>query len=213
MTKIFEVAIVGHFPDNTQTITTYHYRSEPPIANRDYTAAEVIDAVGDLWLTEYLACMASSWTIDAVEATEMLPASSTDDPEQAINTGYGPSGTRDPGDHELPIPLCAILAKKSGVAARWANGYIALPSPLNTNAIDDYGTLSTGYLTDLTALKNFLPNEDARTFDGGVDETSLIPVVYSRTRHNANIDPWYAQIESVVIRPRFRWRRSRTTSP
>ena len=109
--------------------------------------------------------------------------------------------------------MTAIISLKTNTASRSARGHLAMPSCLNANYLDTGGVIDSEWLDPLNAFAAKLDDDYDLVTDPGIGVTSLVPVVYSRVRHNASLEPYSFQIETAIVRTRVSWLRSRTTAP
>lgn len=198
------------YADGTLVSNSLHFVSQPTTGLADVSADELRLAVDDALTEAYLACVPSDITLHEHVASQILPPLSTDIPEGAIRTFEGASGTLTAGTEALPKGLVGIMSLQTGVARRWARGYMALPGSLNSAHLDD-GNWSGAYSDACLAFAALLDDD----YEAGDDDSvSIIPVVYSRKRAlTLGIDNAWAQVQAGVFREKPHWRRSRTTSP
>jgi hypothetical protein len=200
----------GHFSDGVQTSNSLHFVSQPGALEDDPSAEAVLNKVDDALSAAYYDCQSVEWNSETIVVSECLPSSSSDIPAGHVKDVTGTSGPHGSGTHHLPEALCAIISLQTGVPRRWARGYIALPSIVGSDFLDTDGQWSGSYATSLATFAALL--DDDYDF-GGTFPVSLIPVVYSRTRHNLGLDPHFAQVQAGVVKDSPRWRRSRLTAP
>ena len=198
------------YDDGTLVSNSLHWVSQPAFGGDDVNADQLLSTINEALTDYYLACCSGNITLNEVVASQILPYLSTDVPEGAILTPDGASGTLTPGTDALPKGLVGIMSLQTGVARRWARGYMALPGSQNEVHLDD-GNWSGAYLYACNAFAALLDNDYEA---GDSDSVSIIPVVYSRKRaQTIDLDHSWAQVQAGVFRTKPHWRRSRTTSP
>jgi hypothetical protein len=207
MAKVWRFTYESTFPGNVVTVNDWYYQTDVPAAGSEPPAGDVVDALDDHWRTIYRAVIAEEATVNLARVREQLPSSSTGVPDGA-ELAVNQAGTLGTPSTELPVSLSAIVSKRTGVPLRSARGYLAIPSPLSQVALTDNRLWDHGqeYWLQLQAVRDALDDVvDTGTFL----ITHLNPVVYSRTRHNASLEPFTFRITGGIIRDAPRWRDSR----
>ncbi len=136
-----------------------------------------------------------------------MPGSSSVPVASSLNVNQaGTGGT----DGKLPNAVAAIIKLRSNAALRSGRGYVAMPSPLISTALNASGNWTGTFLTNLGVFAALL--DDTMSL-GAITPTILNPVVYSRTRHGRGFSPYTFQMVEAIVRNRPSWRRSRMTAP
>jgi hypothetical protein len=121
----------------------------------------------------------------------------------------GLSGTLPAGGNKLPEGLVPLINIKTATASRSARGWTHLPSPQRSDYCN--GNLWTS--TYITLLGAFCADFIQSFNIGSVNPTGLNPIVYSRTRHQRDQDPWTFRVVSATPNAEPKWLRSRMTAP
>lgn len=208
---IYRFTFAGHFDDGVITRTGLHYVTQPPELGDEPPAADVLSAINAALYTPLSNCFSAAWNYDFSEVVEQIAPGSLDVPRGAVASSSGNRGNIAVGGNELPESMAAIISLKTGVPKRWARGYIALPSPKNADRLASGGVWDATFLGFLGTLAGHL--DDDYSLRTAPADTSIIPVVYSRTQHGRGAPQPWAQVESAVVRSRPSWRRSRMSAP
>lgn len=212
MAKIWRITWSGTYADGVVTSNSLHFRTEPAALGSDPPAGDVLNLIDTELTTLYRNCLPNTLKVHAVIAAECLSPSEI--AQGGVPEGSAKEleldGTLAPADTKLPEALSAIIQLRTGVPLRSARGYLSMPSPLGSAGLTT-GGVWTG--STKSAYDAFAAKLDDDYELGTVDVTSVIPVVYSRTRHDRGISPWWFQIEAATLVNKARWRRSRTTAP
>lgn len=188
---------------------TLHYVTQPPLEGSEPAAADVLSVIDTALRTSYKACLNTQVTLLSATLSERVQPGSGDVPVGAA-LEIGDAGTGPTYDGKVSPALCCIIQLKTGVPLRSARGYLAMPSPEASTAMASSSKFTGTYLTGLDA---FAAKLDDDYEIGTVSVTSVIPVVYSRTRHARGQNPPWFQVEAGVVRNAQRWRRSRLSVP
>lgn len=207
---IYRFTFAGHYTDGVQTRNSLHYVTQPPALGEEPNVADVLDLLDTELTTVYNNCMPGNHFLDSESLSEMVAPSSGDVPAGAEKSKGGLVGGISSGDGHMPEAITAIIALRTGVPLRSARGYVALPSPIGSAYLNSSAEWTGTYLAALNALAAKLDDDYEL---GTVAVTSVIPVVYSRTRHARGFDPPWFQVQAGVVRQKPSWRRSRTTAP
>jgi hypothetical protein len=119
------------------------------------------------------------------------------------------AGTLPAAANDLPVGLVPVINIHSAVSSRSARGWVHLPSPQRS----DYCQLNTWSSTYQTLLGAFCSDANDSFDMGGVFPPTLVPVVYSRTRHLRGEDPFSFDVTTMTVNPTPKWLRSRMTAP
>jgi hypothetical protein len=208
--KIWRMSWKGHYDAGPSIVSSLHFVTQPAALLSDASADAVLDVLNTALTGAYLDMLPTAYVLDIAEVSEILsPTDLTTVPDGAVITPDDP-GTLAFADEKLPFGLTMIVSIRTGVARRWARGYMAVPSPLNSGYLDDGGQWQGEFLSVCSAFADLL-DDDYETGFG--DSNSIIPVIYSRTRHvDPDLTPW-AQVQGAVARTTPSWRRSRMTTP
>lgn len=209
MSKIYRFSYFGHFDDGVQVVTGFHYKVVPPPAGSDPAAVDVLDGIDGHYRSTFVAVMDSRIMVDSAELREEVTPYSGEVPAAAskvVNTPGGLGGT----GKVLPDALTMIVKLRTDAALRSARGYMALPGPSSTSYLSASRQWTGAYLTAVQAFAALL--DDEIEF-GAVTPSHGRPVVYSRTRHARQLDPYTFDVVEGVPRLTPSWRRSRTTAP
>lgn len=210
--RVYAVRWIGTYSDGVSVVNGLHYETQPPTLGDEPAPVDVLNKLDTELTTLYRNCLPSAVTVHAITLAERLSPSE-------IASGQVPhgaakelelAGTLSPADTKLPEAISAIVQLRTGVPLRSARGYVALPSPLGSASLTN-GGLWTG--STKSAYDAFAAKVDDDYEIGTVAVTSIVPVVYSPTRHDRGVSPWSFQVEAGTLVNKAKWRRSRTTAP
>lgn len=115
------------------------------------------------------------------------------------------------GDTKLPGAMSALLSWHTNVHSRSARGHTFMPNPFNSLDLAANGVWSTTFLAQLQGFANACLGHF--TVGSAPFETTIRPIVYSRTRHVRGETPFTFEVSGVTVRSQPHWLRSRTTAP
>jgi hypothetical protein len=145
-------------------------------------------------------------TVDAlVVSEEVLPP----DLGAAGVHVVGAAGTSTLSTEYLPRELVPIVNLHTDTRSRSARGHLALACPSGSSSIGV--RVWTGAY--LTAFQAFAAKLDDTFSLGVVGETTVRPVVYSKTRRKRALDPYTFHVVNATVNTRPKWLRSRGTTP
>lgn len=210
--RVYKLTWVGTYADGVVTSNGLHYETQPPTLGDEPAPVDVLNKLDTELTTLYRNCLPSAITVHAITLAECL--SPAEIAGGSVPHGAAKelelAGTLSPADTKIPEAIAAIIQLRTGVPLRSARGYIALPSPLGSASLTN-GGLWTG--STKSAYDAFAAKLDDDYEIGTVAVTSIVPMVYSRTRHDRGVSPWTFQVEAATLVNKARWRRSRTTAP
>lgn len=215
MARLFKFSLHGHFDNGVVTSNTISVVARPP-TGRDVeaTASEVATALTSAWFTVYRNAVPNTWHSDGNVCREILPPGSTDVPEEAAVASSLAGLITTSGD-QLPTPICTLLTLYTNAAVRSGHGRIFLPNPGNASLLAATGVWdsTTSYWT--TALVNLAAAIVAGTTYPvtAYPDGNISAVIYSKARHEANLDQYYFDVNGYNRRAAPHWLRSRMTSP
>lgn len=153
--------------------------------------------------TQYRACLADYFTWHDLTVTDVTPSAPTL-AQHVLSKEV--AGTRSGTDNDLSYGLCAVIALKTGIAARYARGRVFAPPAGVSSSVDSNGIWKTSnaYWTNCNAWAAKLQT------GWTAGDTDYAPAVFSPTRVARSEDPSYWSIESAVVRPQQHFLRSRT---
>lgn len=171
------------------------------------TAQGLADHVGSGGLvTMWRDMLDSSQVFDDVTVTEMLPHGSTALPGSGIHLVNAAGTAAWTGD--LPAQMCGLIAIKTGIPKRYARGWWFMP-PIQSEAHTAAGKILTtsDYWVSLQNVVTELGhwNKNGSAFPAG----SWGVGVYSRTRHNQGVSPFFFHAVGYKTVNDVHWLRSR----
>lgn len=180
----------------------------------DGSAAQVRDALHGALTTKYRAMLAADFTVQSLVIREQLKPGDTDVPEEAAQT-IASAGTSTGTGDRLPLGCCMLVSIYTNAAIRSGHGRRFVYPGGYASALTSAGIWDPSGGGIWAAVAAF--EDEAKlthSVDTGFGTTATAhPVVYSRTRHGLNLDPWYFDITSYTRRPQPHWLRSRMTAP
>lgn len=190
-------------------ITGFHIQTDVPTLGDEPDASDVLDGFDTAYTDVFRSAVPTSLSLNALQLRQMVLPDSSEIPVAAEKALSG-NGDGEIGDSDLSTSLCIILGLTTNAALRSARGYMAIPSPVNGALMNDANHIG-GALHD--AIDNLgAAIEDS--FDvGSTFPTTCNPVVYSRRRHLALLDPFTFRITGHKVNDRIMWRRSRVSIP
>lgn len=213
MASLFRCALHSQHSSGVDIVNTWHVRTDDgALGLFDASAADVADALTDVLVTPYRACMTAAYTLLSLSATEVLPPGSTDVPDTSGNT-IALAGTQTTTGDQLPVPTCLLATIYSSAAIRSGHGRIYLPGGVAASSLNASGRWDPASGT-WTAAGTFLTALIAgHGWTAWLGSETIKAVVYSRTRHAANLSPYYFDASTYTRRDAPHWLRSRATAP
>lgn len=210
MAKIYRFGFDAHFTSGALIRNGLHYVTQVGEFGSEPNAHDLLVGLDDRLTAHYLGVLHNSCHLESVTLTEVLPPSDPTGIPEAAQIAKGDAGVLSAGGSKVPEALCTIMGLKTGVARRWARGYMALPSPVSETYLDDGGALSATYKANAAALAAVLT--DVLEL-GAINPTNVLPIVYSRTQAILGSEQPWAQVTSAGLRLKPSWRKSRETVP
>ncbi len=207
MSRVYRASIVGHVNVNgALIISTLHYQTDVPTAGSEPDPDDVADGVWSTIGSHYLAATAARCTVDRVDVIEMvIPPALASGGSHVVNS----AGLLTSTAGELPAALCLGINIHTETRSRSSRGFTHMPPCFDPTYSG--GPVAAGtYLTKVQDMATVLDD----SFDlGTFDPTHVHPVVYSRKRHRAGDDPFAFRVTTATVNPKWRYVRSRDTSP
>jgi hypothetical protein len=190
-----------------EALNTLHYVAEGVVGEVDVASAqEVGDKVRDALSAAFRAFLPTSWTFDGVYVSEVVDPG---DPSAVGSSAYSSAmaaGTR-VGTPNAPLEMCGLISLRTSLAGRSFRGHLFAPPITSVTSDVSNETLQTAYVT---LLNNYATALGTNLATGGLIHWSNIEqIVYSRTRAERGLDPFYAKVTARVPSTRVRWLRSR----
>ena len=212
MSLVYRCSYKSTTPTGVQNVNTFHYQTDkgsPLDAEPDIS--DVAGAVNAHLKTLYKAILPSDATLTSLDSVLCVRPGSGDIPT-ANTISINELGTALITNEAIPVACGLLIRKKSPAATRSGRGHIVLPSPRFSGVMTANATFATttAYWTDVLALCNAM--NDSLTI-GTLTVTTLRPVVYSRTRHEREDDPFTFTLTNAVPQQQPHWLRSRMSAP
>lgn len=206
MARTYRITFLGKYATGVLAMPSLHYQTDVPTGGDEPDPDDVAAAVYNHIGSNFLGLVHSSYSLDAVVATEeVIPPAVGVGGQHNTPGAVGAIG----GSITIPHALSAVINIHTQTRSRSSRGWMKLPSPCVGSYLngDLWGSSYTG---GLTSFANLL--DDQLTL-GTLIITDLNPVVYSRTRHRAGLTPYTFRVTSAGYNPQARWQRTRLTAP
>lgn len=213
MATVYRCSFSSTATGNVQVVNTFHVvvRKDNPLGG-EAGIDSVRDALMTALKTKYKSVLASLITLDSFMVREEVdPAGAAIPATSFVNIGE--VGTRSSGNNDAPLSLTMLAKLQSNAAVRSGHGRIFMPPPLDHGAMRngrDWDPLSSYWLTCKAFLDELVLDHSV----GGIGfESTISPVIYSRTRRARGDDNYYFDVSGYTIRSAPHWLRSRSTAP
>lgn len=185
-----------------------HYQTDLSAGGSEPDPDDVANAIWGHVGINFQQAMPASVTIDELVVVEQVlkPAIGVAGAHAVAAPGLLPTG-----DNSVPIEEVPLIAWHTGTRSRSARGHTFMASPLNGGDKVPGGNWGTTFLAQLQAFANAC----ITIFAVGTPpfETTIRPVVYSRTRHERGQTPFTFNLTGTTVRPHPTWLRSRGNIP
>ena len=206
MAKPWKVTIRGSYSDGTLAYPSVHMLTDVPTGGDEPTGSEIASGTWGVFGTEYKAICPTTFTIHEVVATECVLAPAIGD---AGSHSVEQAGTLAGTDSAMPRSVVPLINLHTNVSSKSARGWIFLPGSGDTSKLTGR-TWGTTMKTALDALAAKLDD----SFDlGSLFITHVNPIVYSRTRHKAGLEPHTFKVTSATTSTKVHFLRSRDSNP
>lgn len=196
-------------------VNTLHYRIEGDSAfpTHEPEIPSVLSKLSEHLTTEYRGCLDTGRTLNTIRGRTEVETWNGEVARVGEVT-VGLAGLLSHGDGTVPDPACGVIDLRSGVASRSGRGWIMVPGSRASTALSSLGKWAVGgtYVNAMNALAAVLDDKVQETF-GGVNSWHATPVIYSRTRRKAALEPFYFPVASCLVRTDVHWLRRRVTAP
>lgn len=207
MSKVYRATFKCDYGDGTLVQPSFHYQTDLAVGGGEPSAVSVADHIWTKLGTAFLNTLPSPVTChELVAAEEVIPpdiGAVGSHTVAAVGTGFGTG-------NELPRAFVPLLRLNTGVRSRSARGHTFLCSPGTKTVVASgaiWDTSTQGFYNTLAALL------DDNIMMGDFPETTLRPVIYSRTRRQRSQSPYTFNVTSASCSTHPTWLRSRATTP
>jgi hypothetical protein len=208
MARIYKATFMCHDGGGILYEPGLHYQTDVPVSGSEPDPDDVADEIWNTVGLNFQQATATAIVCDELVVTEqVLPPAIGVQGAHAVAAG----GLLPIGDTKLPGAMSALLSWHTAVHSRSARGHTFMPNPFNSADLKANGLWSDTFLAQLQGFANACLTEGHIGQDPF--DTTLIPVIYSRTRHVRGQDPHTFKVTGVSVRPNPHWLRSRTTAP
>lgn len=207
MSKVWRLTFKCDYADGTLVEPSLHYQSDVAPLGDEPDGDSVADAVYTHLGADFLQSLPTVVTLHDLVATEQVvpPAIGAQGSHHVGLPGIGISGAQD-----LPRELVPLVNMRTNTVSRSARGHIFLCGPGDKSKVVDR-KWTDAFIAG--AYQGLVDKLDDQLTLGAVNPTHLNPVIYSRTRHLRDQDPFTFGVVSAAVKVRPTWLRSRGTSP
>lgn len=198
---------------SVEEVNTFHVvTADAALSIFDAGIDDVRDALHAAFTTKYKAMLSPACTVQDLTVTEVVTPGSGAVPRQSVQT-IGAAGTRASAGSVAQHPALSCVVKlKTNAAVRGGIGRMWIPLA-GENDMGTDGIVSTGG-TLWTAMGTFFDEFlNGHAAGGWTGSQTAHQVVYSRTRHQRGLSPYWFKVKAYTRSPRQHWLRSRSTSP
>lgn len=205
MARIYRATFMTTY-GSTLVEPSLHYQTDLDVGGDEPSPNDIADAIWTELGGAYLAICSPSMHTDALVVSEEVvkPAIGVAG-VHSVNT----SGTYTGSGATAADGINAIINIHTGTRSRSARGWFHAPPPQYEERLQGNGWASA-YKTRLDTFAALLDNVMEL---GTIVVTRLRPVVYSRTRHRLNEEPWTFDVNNATVNVTQHWLRSRMSSP
>lgn len=206
MDAVARVAILFESGSN-EAVHTAHYRITESFWGEGGEDAleELCEWVRDNLAAQYMAFYPPSWRYKGVSATEAIPLIPTGViPKQFVLAGDVPGSGN--SNIDIPIFMACQVKLSTGLASRSFRGRMWMPPIFRQNELEGGGEV-TDFGSYAPAVVQLLTAYDTEVSLGGA--VNAHQVVYSRTRRNRGLVPYYADVVARTFDTKVRVLRSR----
>ena len=208
MARVYKATFMCHDGGGILYEPGLHYQTDLSAGGSEPDPDDVANKIWELVGINFQQCTAAAIICDELVVTEQVlpPAIGVGGAHTVAAPGLLPNG-----DVKLPGPMSPLISWHTNVHSRSARGHTFMPNVFDSSHLAANGLWNTTMLAQLQGFAN------ACLVHGAVGtpplETTIRPIIYSRTRHERGLSPFTFELTGATVRPQPHWLRSRTTAP
>jgi hypothetical protein len=208
MARVYKCTFMGRFTNGALVEPGVHYQTDLSAGGSEPAPDDVANAIWGHIGIPFQQATSTYVTVDELVVVEQVIP-----PAIGVVGAHsvGAPGLLSPGDDALPREMAALISWHTNTHSRSARGHTFMPNPGASTYLQGDKTWVETIMAQLQAFANACLG--LITVGSSPFETTLRPVIYSRTRHLRGQVPFTFELSGATAKQAPTWLRSRGTVP